>query len=784
MSHKVFISHSSADRDIANAICHYLEADGIRCWLAPRDIDSSDWAGSIMRGLQSCDVFVVIISHNSIPSGEVTKEVTEATRVCQYILPFKVDEEMLNDRLRYHLAPCHWLDAITRPLEQHIERLKERIKNLSNEDAIYANQNRRKLVGTSVMPKSFFMGRDDEIRQIHEILTEEHVLFLQGMGGIGKSEIAKGYAKTYAADYDTVLFANYRDSILEMIIGDDIEIENFKRNTAYGQDAESNEAFFKRKLQALKELADHRTLLIVDNFDVDYDEHLEDLVNGPYRLLFTTRYEHYDYPALPVGPIQNFDTVRALFVKNYGRALPPKEKDTIDEILKLVSCHTITVELIAKQMRASFTPPAKMLEMLRSGGMNAGFKEGVKRGGSGKSAFDFIKDLFHLSALSEDEQYIMKCMCLIPFSGIDVNRLGQYLELESFDIINDLIAKSWLMLDDETYYLKMHPIICDVVKDQLHPTTNDCSQYVIGLWKDFRDAWHQTLEERAEKWPLVDHIVRHYGTPTLELWQQYADFCNICWICSQFPQAIAMSKAFYDFTVKEFGDAGYHSAFAARAIAGSYYNAGDEKSAEPYYYIALEHMLKKPEESYKELALIHEKVGRCCYLNGDFEKSADYLTKAMHYHEIAASIPAENCRPVTKNDVYVELARMNMAMGNYEKALEYCQQSYDLILSYWGHESTSSAYSLNDMGICYSELGDFEKANEYLRRALELNIQFNGEASMTTVRVRESIADNLAKQGKIEEAKAAYLALELEMEKNFGSECPQVLRLREKGEGL
>ena len=81
-------------------------------------------------------------------------------------------------------------------------------------------------------------------------------------------------------------------------------------------------------------------------------------------------------------------------------------------------------------------------------------------------------------------------------------------------------------------------------------------------------------------------------------------------------------------------------------------------------------------------------------------------------------------------------------------------------------------------------LGEYDKAVEYLQRALELNIQFNGEASMVTVRTKESIADNLAKQGKIEEAKSAYLALELEMEKNFGSECPQVIRLRNKGNSI
>ena len=780
MEHRVFLSHSSTDKEIANAICHYLEAEGIPCWIAPRDIDRSDWAGSIMRGIQKCDVFVVIISHNSIPSPEVTKEVTEATRVCQYILPFKVDSEMLNDRLRYHLAPCHWLDAMNPPLEKHIEELIARIRNLSNEDSVYMNEGCQKVVGTTVMPKSFFVGRSEEMEQIHEMLQEEHVLFLQGMGGIGKSEIAKGYAKTYGDSYDTVLFANYRGSVLDMIIGDDIQIENLKRSTAYGEDAETSEAFFKRKLQTLKALTNQRTLLIVDNFDVDYDENLEELINGPYRVLFTTRYEHYDYPCLPIGPIKDFEEVRKLFTKNFARPIAPKDKPVVDEILNLVNCHTITVELIAKQMRASFTPPAKMLEMLQKEGMNSGAKEVVKRGGSGKSAFDFIKDLFELSALNEEELYIMKCMCLVPYSGIDVNRLGEYLEMESFDVVNNLIGKSWLMLDEETYFLKMHPIICDVVKEQLKPDQTSCKQYIMGVWKDFSGAWFQSLEERAEKWPYVDHIQRYYGKPTKELWQQYADFANIAWICAQFAQSIAASKEFYEYTLQEFGDAGYKSCYAARTVAGAYFNAGDEKNAEPYYFRGLEHMLKKPEENYLELALIHEKVGRCAYTNGDFVQAEKYLQDALEYHAMAKADPELKTSPISDVDAYVMLERMNMAKGDYKTALEYCRISYDKLYAWKNCEVTSSAYSLSDMGICYSMLGEYDKAVEYLQRALELNIQFNGEASMVTVRTKESIADNLAKQGKNEEAKSAYLELELEMEKNFGSECPQVIRLRNK----
>ena len=98
--------------------------------------------------------FVVVISHNSIPSPEVTKEVTEATHTCQYILPFKVDEEALSDRLRYHLGPCHWLDAVTPPMEKRLEELKQRILNLSGEDEVYINHEQWRLTEKIIWPRS------------------------------------------------------------------------------------------------------------------------------------------------------------------------------------------------------------------------------------------------------------------------------------------------------------------------------------------------------------------------------------------------------------------------------------------------------------------------------------------------------------------------------------------------------------------------------------------------------------------------------------------------------
>ncbi|NQT71340.1 MAG: toll/interleukin-1 receptor domain-containing protein [Chloroflexi bacterium] len=37
MAHDVFISYSTNDKTVADAVCATLESQKIRCWIAPRD---------------------------------------------------------------------------------------------------------------------------------------------------------------------------------------------------------------------------------------------------------------------------------------------------------------------------------------------------------------------------------------------------------------------------------------------------------------------------------------------------------------------------------------------------------------------------------------------------------------------------------------------------------------------------------------------------------------------------------------------------------------------------
>jgi len=131
MAHDVFISHSSNNRPIANAVCAALESAGIRCWIAPRDVmPGRSYSGEITRAIQQSRAFVLIFSQHSNNSEQVLREVQLAANSRLHIVQFRIDAVVPSDDLEYYRSGPHWLDAVTPPLEDHLEQLKNSIKAL------------------------------------------------------------------------------------------------------------------------------------------------------------------------------------------------------------------------------------------------------------------------------------------------------------------------------------------------------------------------------------------------------------------------------------------------------------------------------------------------------------------------------------------------------------------------------------------------------------------------------------------------------------------------------
>jgi hypothetical protein len=120
----IFVSYSLPDRNCALELVARVEACGIECWIAPRDISpSADWAAEIIDAISAARVMVLVFSANSNESPQVRREVERAVHKRLMVVPFRIDDVMPSKSLEYFLSSQHWLDAFPPPLEPHYQRL-------------------------------------------------------------------------------------------------------------------------------------------------------------------------------------------------------------------------------------------------------------------------------------------------------------------------------------------------------------------------------------------------------------------------------------------------------------------------------------------------------------------------------------------------------------------------------------------------------------------------------------------------------------------------------------
>jgi hypothetical protein len=122
--HDVFVSYSTRDKPVADAIVSRLEQAGVRCWFAPRDVmPGSVWGGAIVRAIETSRMMVVVLSGEANHSPHVLREVERAVANNVVVVPFRIESVEPTGAMAYYLASEHWLDALTPPLDSHIAQL-------------------------------------------------------------------------------------------------------------------------------------------------------------------------------------------------------------------------------------------------------------------------------------------------------------------------------------------------------------------------------------------------------------------------------------------------------------------------------------------------------------------------------------------------------------------------------------------------------------------------------------------------------------------------------------
>jgi formylglycine-generating enzyme required for sulfatase activity len=126
--HIVFISHASEDKAVADQVCAALENAGVRCWIAPRDINAgANWAKSILDAILTTKLMVLIYSKHTAKSPHVRREIERAVHRDIPIAPLRVENVMPEGDMEYFLSSSHWSDLFPGPIEQQIEKVPAKV---------------------------------------------------------------------------------------------------------------------------------------------------------------------------------------------------------------------------------------------------------------------------------------------------------------------------------------------------------------------------------------------------------------------------------------------------------------------------------------------------------------------------------------------------------------------------------------------------------------------------------------------------------------------------------
>ncbi len=131
MAHDVFVSYASGDKPVADAVCSTLEAHGVRCWIAPRDVvPGMHYGEAIIDAINECRIMVLVFSSKANMSGHIPKEIERAVSKGVTVMPLRIEDVVPAKSLDYFIGSVHWLDALTPPLESHLQLLAANVQTL------------------------------------------------------------------------------------------------------------------------------------------------------------------------------------------------------------------------------------------------------------------------------------------------------------------------------------------------------------------------------------------------------------------------------------------------------------------------------------------------------------------------------------------------------------------------------------------------------------------------------------------------------------------------------
>ena len=463
-----------------------------------------------------------------------------------------------------------------------------------------------------------FCGREAELDLLHSTLKENDKVFLQGIAGIGKSEIAKAYAKEHKKEYTNILYFIYSGSLKRDIA--DLQFSDDK-------ESDDEDARFKRHHRFLRTLAAD-TLLIIDNFNTTAaeDELFSVIMKYRCKILFTTKSVFADQTCVTVEEIGNHDVLYDLFSRYYKDA--DDHRETVAAIMETVHYHTLSVELAARLAQSGILTPEQILSKLREEKAAFSGADEIRISKDGQTVkatyYQHIYTLFSLFRLDQRQGYAMQCMSMMPLSGIEARLFAKWVGFKDMNTINELEERGFIRGDDSREF-SLHPMMQEVTIADLVPGVESCFTMLLNIG-NFCNQYGRDVPHRRLIKQIVENTIHTMKKDAPDFYVRFLEQTYISLFDPSRPKDSYIIIEELDRLLKD--EAVGTAEDRAHLIE---YHADMEKSAEkkiPKLTQAIEAYPAPTPENVVDLYQLHAKIAHFYRLKKRYEQAQQHLKTA------------------------------------------------------------------------------------------------------------------------------------------------------------
>ncbi len=759
----VFISyHTKSSAEVVAQICAALEGAGISCWYAPRNV-VGDYATSIVKAINSCRVFLLILNRDADVSEDVRNEINCAFERFRNheditLLPFKTDDFKLSEAVAYYIGRIHIMDGGIPPEMLKLRELVDRISTILGHKAELSYQTETakgntayRLSGSMICADAKFVGRTAELAEIHDALHNDgNRVFLVGMGGIGKSELLRKYVQIHKDKYRLVLWITFHKSLMDTIGNDSsLEIQGMCRRD-YPED--SDHEYFLRKLRILRQITDKNVLLIIDNFDVDGDPDLDEFLKGKYAVLFSTRnHQHHPYVSqIEIQAITDINELRTIFFSEYTRTVDEQALEQVDAILHLLYGHPLSIRLVAATMQSRRLTPQKMLELLKSG------RDDMLQNNTraAEMIYGQLDQIFNLSGLTEEETSLLCSLACLPLSGITVEEFYERCDFDDFDVIDRLVDRNWIIHNPASDEVHLHPRIAELMKKEINADSSRVLPLINSIRSDARSHQNMTFKNRSR---LLEYVKNLYALHLDDRYIRFVAAASLGYLSEGFNRqnGVDLFTEALDMTDTLVDKLECFVKISHDYTLGTQFEKGLEYALIGCKELEAPGVDDDPPGHYRNKMWV--RAGEALYYMGKYDESIAYLEKAIalceqydvhnkgwtYYHLASACMRKGDIDRAVKvadqataifagcNDNWsightqALMGKIMQAAGDIAKALEHQRTAIETFLKVYGQEDDSFATHYFRTGLLLRLNGNSEDAMNYFHRAKDIALKFN-----------------------------------------------------------